>query len=241
MGAPTALVTGAGRGIGRAIAVRLAANGFTVVSASRSEGGARSTAELVGGRWFAMDVRHQSSIAAVAGQVDELTVLVNCAGVFPAGGVLDVTPEVYRDVMDVNAGGILFTSQAFIPQLTASKGAIVNVTSIAAAVPATGLGVYSASKAAGRALTELLALELGPRGIRVNAVAPGNTHTESNDLALSPGEQPPRAPHIPLRRRGLPEDMAEAVAFLASDAASYITGQSLVVDGGLSLAMNATE
>jgi len=235
MPSPTALVTGAGRGIGRAIAMKLAHGGFSVICTSRRDDGARETAAVVGGKHFSMDVRHPANIAAVADQVDDLALLVNCAGVFPAGSVLDVTSEVYHTVMDVNAGGILFTSQAFLPQLALSRGSIVNVTSMAATMPAPRLGVYSASKAAASVLTELLALELGPRGIRVNAVAPGNTHTESNGTALGPGEEPPAASHIPLRRKGVPDDNANAVAFLASDAASYITGQTLTVDGGFTL------
>lgn len=230
-----ALVIGAGQGIGRAIAVKLADEGFSVIVTGRREEAARETAAMVGGKHFLMDVRHPATIAAVADQTDELDLLVNCAGIFPAGSVLEVTPEMYRDIMDVNAGGILFTSQAFYPQLAKSRGSIVNVTSMAATMAAPRLGMYSASKAAAKVLTELTALELGPLGIRVNAVAPGNTHTESNGNALGPGEEPHASHLIPLRRIAVPEDIANAVAFLASDAAHYITGQTLAVDGGFTL------
>jgi NAD(P)-dependent dehydrogenase (short-subunit alcohol dehydrogenase family) len=229
------MVTGAGRGIGRAIAMKLANDGFSVIATGRGGEAARETASLVGGRYFAMDVRDPASVRSVAEQVDELKVLVNCAGVFPAGRVLDVTPEEYRDVMDINVGGLLFTMQAFRPLLVRSRGAIVNVTSIAATMAAPALGVYSASKAAAKALTELAALELGPLGVRVNAVAPGHTQTESNGNALGPGEMPRPSSVIPLRRVAIPDDMASAVAFLASDEANYITGHTLTVDGGLTL------
>ncbi len=201
----------------------------------RSEASLRETADAIEGRYFVMDVRDPASAKAVADQLDELTVLVNCAGVFREESVFDVTPESYRETMDTNVGGILFTTQAFRSLITTSQGAIVNVTSIGAKVPSPSLGVYSASKAASATLTELLALEFGPLGVRVNAVAPGNTHTESNGIPLRAGEKPKSSNYIPLRRMAVPDDMANAVAFLVSDEAAYITGQTITVDGGLSI------
>lgn len=231
----TALVTGAGQGIGRAIAIKLAKDGFSIVATGRNEANVRETAAMVDGRHFSLDVRSRASIRTVADQLEEVKVLVNCAGVFPTGPVMGVTPETYREVMDVNVGGVLFTTQVFQGHLARSQGVVVSITSIAATMASPGLGVYSASKAAVKMLTELMAVELGPLGIRVNAVAPGNTHTESNGIALQPGEEPQVANLIPLRRIAVPEDMANAVAFLASEAANYITGHTITVDGGFSL------
>ncbi len=238
-----ALVTGASRGIGAAIAVRLALDGArvfvnyradasgadAVVQAIRAGGGRADTLQANVSR--VSDVRALVDRAAAAG--GRLDILVNNAAVCRLGTVDGLTEADFDGHFDANVKSVLFASQAAVPHLARRGGAIVNVSSVNGRKPASGASVYSASKAAVDAITAALAEELGPRGIRVNAVAPGATDTvmlrgaNHADALASIGLQ------TPLGRLGLPEDIARAVAFLASEEASWITGQVLTSSGGL--------
>lgn len=234
---PYALVTGAGRGIGRGIAVALAEQGFDVVVADLDGDLATRTAAGIGGRAMTMDVSDPESVAAGAALVPHLDVLVNNAGVVQGGLLADVTADAFRTVMGVNVLGPLLTTQAFTGALAAGDGgAVVNIASMSAGFPVPGTGVYPASKAALVSLTQSWALELAPRGIRVNAVAPGRISTEMTAARQrDPAVEERTNALIPAGRSGEPADVADVVCFLASHQARYVTGQTLYVDGGLTI------
>ncbi|HWD05887.1 MAG TPA: SDR family NAD(P)-dependent oxidoreductase [Amycolatopsis sp.] len=230
----TALVTGAGRGIGRAIARRLAAAGYEIVAVDLDEDAAKAVAHELGGRAEKCDVTDEAAVGNLATSLTELSVLVNNAGIFPPGTVRDVPIEQFRRVMDVNLLAPLVLTQKLMPLLEASGGAVVNIASMAAKVPTPGTGAYSPSKAALVSLTKLCAVELGGTGVRFNAVAPGGVQTEGTaNVSADPEREARFNALVPLGRRAQPEDIADVVAFFASDAARYVTGQVLYVDGGL--------
>lgn len=238
-----ALVTGASRGIGAAIAVRLALDGArvfvnyradasgadAVVQAIRAGGGRADTLQVDVSR--VPDVRALVDRAADAG--GRLDILVNNAAVCRPGTVDGLTEADFNGHFDANVKSVLFASQAAVPHLARRGGAIVNVSSVNGRKPASGASVYSASKAAVDAITAALAEELGPRGIRVNAVAPGATDTVMLRVANHADALASIGLQTPLGHLGLPEDIARAVAFLASEEASWITGQVLTSSGGL--------
>ena len=232
-----ALVTGAGQGIGRAIAARLVKDGYDVVVADIDAESAERAASEIGGRAVEVNVADPDSVASCASGIEDLSVLVNNAGMLRGGGLGDVTVSDYRLVMDVNVLGPLLMTQALTEALAAGQGgSIVNIASMSARVSVPGTGVYSASKAAVVALTEGTALELGPRGIRANAVGPGRISTEMTAVRQGdPAREERTAMLIPGQRVGLPDDIADVVAFLASSDARYVTGQTIYVDGGLLL------
>jgi NAD(P)-dependent dehydrogenase (short-subunit alcohol dehydrogenase family) len=231
-----AFVTGAAGGIGRAIAERLVKDGYDVVIADVNHDRAVSTAGEIGAQAVVLDVTDAEQVAARAAEFDELDLLVNNAGVVRAGNLPDVTVEDYRFVMDVNVLGPLLTTQAFSDALAAGNGGgIVNIASMSAGTPVLGTGIYPATKAAVVSFTECCAVELGPRGIRVNAVAPGRVSTDMTQLG-DPAREARTAKLIPVQRVGYPDDIADVVAFLGSTDARYVTGQTIYVDGGLTLA-----
>lgn len=238
-----ALVTGAGGGIGRALCLGLARAGAHVVATDRAAEAARASAEAVrasGGRadWAALDVTDRSGAAAILGKVMETTgdvsILVNGAGICPRHGIDDPGLfDAWDAVMKVNLDGALNVTMAVLPALKRTRGCIVNIASIAAFVStATSLG-YSTSKAALKMLTQNLAQELAPSGVRVNAIAPGTIATE---MTTATRNDPARAARflarIPMARFGEPEELVGPVVFLCSSMATYVTGTTLVVDGG---------
>lgn len=230
-----ALVTGAGRGIGRAIAHRLATDGYGIIAVDRDGTSAKEVAGRVGGRAEVCDLADEDAVRALAESVDSLDVLVNNAGIFPPATLPEVSAQQFRTVMEVNVVAPLVLAQQLMPQLSASGGSVVNIASMAAKVPTPGTGAYSPSKAAVVSLTKLCAVELGHTGVRFNAVAPGGVRTEGTaKVSANPEREQRFNDLVPLGRRAVPEDIADVVSFFASANSRYITGQVLYVDGGLS-------
>jgi len=238
-----ALVTGAGGGIGRGIALALAREGCgIVVNDCRATERASETVSLVralGVEAFAIDANVGVSdevdrmFAAALDRVPRLNILVNNAGVQTWKSLLDLTEADWDRVIDTNLKGCFLCTQAAGRHMAASGGGvIVNIGSGCNKVPFGKLVDYTASKGGIEMFTKVSALELGPHGIRVNCVAPGAIEVERTRLELE-DYAGTFARVTPLRRVGTPEDVARAVVFLASDDASYITGQTLGVDGGL--------
>jgi NAD(P)-dependent dehydrogenase (short-subunit alcohol dehydrogenase family) len=238
-----ALITGASRGIGLAIAERLVAEGARVCITARKPEALAEAAESLGGKERAIavagkadDAEHQAeAIATAISEYGRLDVLVNNTGINPVfGPLLDTDLTAIRKVFEVNVFAALsWIKLASRAWMDVNGGAVVNVSSIAGTKPAPGLGVYAASKAALIHVTQQLAFELGPR-IRVNAVAPAVVKTKFA-TALYEGRESEVAANYVLGRLGVPSDVAGAVAFLASDDADWVTGQTLVLDGGVSL------
>ncbi|UPV76942.1 SDR family oxidoreductase (plasmid) [Halorussus limi] len=241
-----AVVTGGSSGIGRSIARAFAEHGADVVVAdvreTPREGGA-PTHELLedetdaNAAFVECDVTDVEDIESAMSAADEfggIDVMVNNAGIFRLEEFLDVTPGEYDRLMDVNVKGMFFGAQrAAARMLEHDGGSIINVSSIAGIVGNGRYVTYCTSKGAVRLLTYALAHSLGPEGIRVNAIHPGGVETAmSEDANLGPEATEAFVEMIPQRRMGQPEDIAGAALFLASDLASYVTGESLVVDGG---------
>ena len=230
------VVTGAGRGIGAAIAERLSSDGYHVVAVDLDGDAATRVADRVGGRSFQLDVTDKDAAARMAAELPRVDALVNNAGIFPPAAIADVDPDQFRLVMDVNVLGPLVMTQVLLPRLTEAAGAaIVNVASIAAKLPTPGTAAYSPSKAAIVSLTKLCAVELADRGIRVNAIAPGGVATEgTSGVSADPEREARFNALIPAGRRAQPDDIADAVPFFLGTDSRYVTGQVLYVDGGLS-------
>lgn len=231
----TALVTGAGQGIGAAIARRLGADGWQVVVVDLDGDKAAKVAAEIGCTSFACDVTDKVAVSEMAAQIPRLHGLVNNAGIFPPADLATVDPDVFRKVMDVNVTGPLILTQAFLPQLTAAAdAAVVNIASIAAKAPTAGTAAYSPSKAAVVSLTKLCAVELASHGIRFNAVAPGGVATEGTaGVSADPEREARFNALVPAGRRAQPEDIADVVPFFLGPDSRYVTGQVLYVDGGL--------
>ena len=239
-----AIVTGASKGIGAGIALRLAADGAkVVVNYARSADAAKqlvTTIEKAGGHATAVqaDVSQPAEIkslfdkaTAAFGHVD---ILVNNAGIYEFGDLAGVTPESIDRQFGLNVKGLILATQAAAQAFSAAGGVIVNISSGAGVTPIAQAQVYSATKGAVDNLTRSLALELGPRNIRVVGVAPGLTATEGTSGMGEDGAAPFVA-RTPLGRIGVPADIAAAVAFVVSEDGAWITGETLQVAGGLRL------
>jgi NAD(P)-dependent dehydrogenase (short-subunit alcohol dehydrogenase family) len=230
----TAVVTGAARGIGRATAQRLAADGHDLFLVDVDEPALAKTAADLGAPFAVLDVGHGGSLAALAQLAPACTVLVNNVGITTYTPLLQTSDEDAARVFGVNVLSILAAVRALAPVMHGNGGgSIVNLSSITARFDPPSTGVYGASKAAVEALTRALAVELGPLGIRCNAVAPGTVPTEGSAAHYGDGDAlERRARPLPLRRLGRVSDIADAIGYLCSDAAGYVTGQVLAVDGG---------
>ncbi|HHT27826.1 MAG TPA: 3-oxoacyl-ACP reductase FabG [Firmicutes bacterium] len=240
----TVLITGANRGIGKAIALRLAREGAQVAIGARNVTTAVAVLDEIadsGGQAIAvpMDVTDSASceaaVASVLAQWHKIDVLVNNAGITRDALLLRMNEEQWDAVIDTNLKGVYRCSRAVLrPMLKARSGCIINISSVVGITGNAGQANYAAAKAGIIGFTKSLALELAARNIRVNAIAPGYMETEMTQ-ELAPEQRSQLLSRIPLGKTGRPEDVAAATAFLVSDDAAYITGQTLVIDGGISL------
>jgi 3-oxoacyl-[acyl-carrier protein] reductase len=237
-----ALVTGASRGIGRAIAEQLARAGATVVGTATSAGGAEGISARLGelgtrGRGVVFDVRDAAAaeglVDSISKEFGKLSVLVNNAGITRDTLALRMKDEDWAAVLDTNLSGVFRLSRAVMRGMMKAKhGRIINITSVVGASGNAGQANYAAAKAGVVGLTKALAREVGSRGITVNCIAPGFIDT---DMTRSLSEQQTQAllAQIPLGRLGQAEDIGAAAVFLASRAATYVTGATLHVNGGM--------
>ncbi len=232
----TALVTGSSRGIGAAAARRLARDGWDViVHYNESEEKALALAEELHTRAIRADVREPEQVEALFREAGHVDLLVCCAGVAEYGLITDVTDDAWHSVIETNTGGTFRCCRAAIPWMVHRKaGGIILISSVWGRYGGSCEAAYSGSKAAVIGLTKALAKELGPSGIRVNCVAPGPIMTDML-RSLEHVDFDTLAEEVPLGRIGTPEDVAELIAFLASDRASYITGQIIGCDGGFAM------
>lgn len=247
LGGRVALVTGGARGIGRALGQALAVSGSRVALADLDGAAALAAAASLptpggGHLGLALDVTRPSEVRggveAVEGELGPIEILVNNAGVFLARPAEDLAEEEWDRVLDVNLKGMFLVAQAVGKKMVGrGRGVIVNLSSIYGARAVKGHLAYAVSKAGVAHLTRCLALEWGDRGVRVNALAPGVIDTPMLQAQLAAGAPiGPVVNRIPLGRIGAPEDLAGITVFLASDAARYVTGEVIGIDGGWHLA-----
>jgi len=234
-----ALVTGASRGIGKAIATKLAAEGATVIGTATSEGGAASIAEYLGaqGTGMVLDVTNADSVAEVLAAIEEqygpISILINNAGITRDNLMMRLKDDDWDAIINTNLTSVFKISKACLRNMMkARKGRIITIGSVVGSTGNPGQANYAAAKAGLIGFSKSLAREVGSRGITVNTVAPGFIDTDMT-RALSDEQRDALKGQIPLSRLGDPEDIANAVAFLASPSASYITGETLHVNGGM--------
>jgi len=240
-----ALVTGASRGIGRAIAQALGAQGMTVVGTATSDSGAQAISESlaasgIAGRGLRLDVSDDASVEAVIKAIGDefgaVTVLVNNAGITRDNLLMRMKPEEWDAVINTNLSSLYRVCKACLrPMMKAKTGRIVSIASVVGSSGNAGQTNYAAAKAGMIGFTKSLAQEVGSRGITVNAVAPGFIDTDMT-RELPDAQRQALLSAIPLARLGQPEEIAAAVAFLASPSSGYITGETIHVNGGMYMA-----
>ena len=240
------IVTGGAQGIGEACARRFAREGARVVIADLSDDRGQALASELGALFVHCDVGEKAQVDALVARTlqahGRLDVLVNNAGIFKAADFLDITEEDFDAVLRVNLKGAFLMGQAAARAMASTgAGAIVNMSSVNAVLAIPSIASYNVSKGGINQLTRVMALALVDKGIRVNAVAPGTIATELAAKAVLTSEEAKARilSRTPMRRLGQPSEVADAVAWLASDAASYITGEIVVIDGGR-MALNYT-
>jgi len=236
-----AVITGAGGGIGKAIAVELAANGMhcdvldragelvEATVAQISEGGGTATGHIC-------DVTDEAGIKSVSNSINSCDVLVNAAGLVRPGALADLTTSEWNELLNVNLTGYFLMARELTPHLVASgNGSMIHVASISSANPQGSSGAYSVSKAGVVIMSKQLAFELGSKGVRSNTVSPGLVRTPMTEAYYQVGDVAQRRDAaVPVGRVAKPADIADVVTFLASDRARYITGADIVADGGFS-------
>ena len=235
-----ALVTGASRGIGRTIAATLAAQGVTVIGTATSEAGASAIGEALaahGGRGIALDVNDgaalEAAIDTIVKQYGALQILVNNAGITRDSLAMRMKDADWDAVLDTNLKAVFRASRAVMRTMMKQRyGRIVNITSVVGASGNPGQANYAAAKAGVAGMTRALARELGSRGVTVNCIAPGFIATDMTE-GLAEAQKAALLAQIPVGRLGTPQEIADAVLFLASPAAGYITGTELHVNGGM--------
>ena len=239
------LVTGAGGGIGRAVARRLAREGMAVAVLDRDGAAAEAVAAEIGGLAVTADVTSEGEVGraveAVLARLGQIDLLVNNAGVAWMGPALEMPLEALRAMLRVNVEGVFIVSRAVLPHMSARRsGSVVNLASWAGKTGNAFFAGYSASKFAVIGLTQALAREMAPHGVRVNAICPGivvetamRTAIEAQQRQYGLPETSEREKSIPTGRVSVPEDVANIAAFLASDEASYMTGEAVNLSGGL--------
>jgi len=232
----TALVTGASRGIGRAIATELAAAGASVVIGYRTgQEEAEALADDLGARAVQADVSSAEAAAQLVAEAGNVDILVNNAGLTRDGLLARMSDDDWRTVIETNLSSVFYTCRAVCrPMMKKRAGSIVNISSIVGVHGNWGQTNYAASKAGIIGFTKSLARELGSRNVRANVVAPGYVKTQLTDV-LPEEATAAMLSQTPLGRLGEPEDVAGAVRFLCSDAAAFITGEVILVDGGLGM------
>ena len=240
-----ALVTGASRGIGRAIAERLAADGYTVVGTATSDSGAQRISAYLNeagnpGCGMTLNVADDDSVASVikgiAEQYSSPLILVNNAGITRDNILMRMKADEWSDVIDTNLNALYRGSKACLRGMTKARwGRIVNITSVVGSMGNAGQSNYAATKAGAEGFSRALARELGSRAVTVNAVAPGFIDTDMT-RELTDDQRGLMLGQIPLGRLGAPEEIAALVGFLCSDAAGYITGETLHINGGMYMA-----
>ncbi len=236
------LVTGASRGIGQAIAVSLGSAGATVIGTATSEKGARAISDYfsskgISGKGMVLNVTDQDSIAALISEVSKeygaITTLVNNAGITRDNLMLRMKEEEWGDILSTNLTSVFRLSKACLKgMMKARKGRIISISSVVGATGNAGQANYAAAKAGVVGFSKSLAQEIGSRGITVNVVAPGFIDTDMTK-ELSDDQRSKLLQNIPLKALGQPEDIANAVLFLASDMGAYISGETLHVNGGM--------
>ncbi len=240
-----ALVTGASRGIGQAIAFELGRRGARVIGTATSENGAKGISDYlkqqqIEGRGAVLDVADADSVRAVVADVTAIegaiTILVNNAGITRDNLLLRMKPEEWDDILNTNLSALFRTCKSCLRgMMKARYGRIINISSVVGLMGNPGQTNYAAAKAGMIGFTKSLAREIGARGITVNTVAPGFIETDMT-RAMTEEQRERLTSQIPLNRLGGPEDIASTVAFLASPAAGYITGETLHVNGGMFMA-----
>ena len=240
------LVTGGSQGIGEACVRRFAREGAKVVLADVADAPGRALAAELGALYIHCDVGDKAQVDALVASVMQargrIDVLVNNAGIFKAADFLEISEADFDAVLRVNLKGSFLVGQAVAREMAkAGKGAIVNMSSVNAVLAIPTIASYNVSKGGINQLTRVMALALVDKGIRVNAVAPGTIATELAEKAVLTSEEAKARimSRTPMKRLGQPAEVADAVAWLASDAASYVTGEIVVVDGGR-MALNYT-
>jgi NAD(P)-dependent dehydrogenase (short-subunit alcohol dehydrogenase family) len=231
-----AVVTGAGAGLGASIAERLASEGYAVALLDQDgDAASRSAEKLTGASAFQVDVSNPEQVADVFSRIGAVDLLVNNAGIARFGPLLEQSPADMQAVINVNLMGTALCAQQAAKQMAEQgAGCIINLSSINAVTPGPNVGLYAATKAAVHNLTILQALEWGPMGVRVNAIAPGFIDAGmSAPFFEQASVREKRAGGVPLKRLGQADDVVNAVVYLQSEAAQYVSGHQLVVDGGV--------
>lgn len=237
---PIAIVTGGGRGIGRAVVERLKAEGYRILTCGRGQRPADLAEDIV---WVRADVSRTEDagrIVAEASALGTVSVLVNNAGIQIEKTVVDTTDDDWSDLVGINCKGVFNMCRAVLPLMAETGGSIVSLGSISGNVSDPSMAIYNASKAFVHGLTRSIAVDHGPK-VRCNAVSPGWIMTEMAESGFALASDPERAKADALARHaagrfGRPEDIANAIAWLVSDQAGFVTGQCITIDGGLTVA-----